>query len=574
MGTLRSQVSWVAENTRKNVNDWVSIHHQNVQVLARLVGDPNTNSFATMQWPVEIMKAATPEFKGMGVFNDRAVSVSYAPLNQDGRSNVGVDMAGRAHIAVMKKDKKPYITDILMSKLGDPCPIVVFLAPIILSGEYKGYSSGVLEIRRISGMLENLKMPGTQISLVDGNNKVIASTVPGFETMAPFLRTYRDSHGIASSQTLLWRPEPQPNVSLMQQWADSVLFNEAPVSSNCRWRVIVEASLLPVAESTSRYCLFWMSLMGLLIFAVVLVSHHLSNCFIASVKKLQVATRSVPDKLNGSIPMAWPDSVVLELAELSANFQEMTAALHNQITEQSKAKEALRQSLEEKTSLLKEVHHRVKNNLQIVTSLLGLQSTRTDNRQALDILEDTASRVRSMALLHETLYRSGNLARINLASYLKTLCDHLLLSSGVSLSRITLEYCITPIEFPLEPALPCGLIVNELVSNALKHGFPENRPGTIRIELKQSGGQTLVLSVEGNGTCLPPGFDPGSMATLGIRLVTGLVNQLKGELRVDMPRDSGTLFSVIFPMPDDSAIQDDPMTDNDGVYDSEQTQKN
>ena len=143
---------------------------------------------------------------------------------------------------------------------------------------------------------------------------------------------------------------------------------------------------------------------------------------------------------------------------------------HNRAARQ--VEEALRKSLDEKVALLKEVHHRVKNNLQIVASLLGLQAGRSVNRKVVGVLQDTRSRVRSMALLHETLYRSGNLARINFAAYLRDLCGQLLLASGPVASRVRMEYRVFQISLPMEQALPCGLIVNELVSNALKHGFP------------------------------------------------------------------------------------------------------
>lgn len=227
---------------------------------------------------------------------------------------------------------------------------------------------------------------------------------------------------------------------------------------------------------------------------------------------------------------------------------------YGDISSRKKAEDALRDSLEEKNALLKEVHHRVKNNLQIVASLLSLQAVRSKDSQVLDILEDTRGRVRSMAQLHETLYCSDNLAHINFASYLKDLCHQLLASSGFMAQRVKLDFRVAPVGLTLEPALPCGLIMNELVSNALKHGFPGGSTGTITIGLELNGDQTLVLSVQDNGTGLPPGFDPASRTTLGMRLVTGLVGQLNGQLLMERPPEGGTLFTVIFPLPEDSKI--------------------
>ncbi len=224
------------------------------------------------------------------------------------------------------------------------------------------------------------------------------------------------------------------------------------------------------------------------------------------------------------------------------------------ITEQKKADKALRDSLEEKVSLLKEVHHRVKNNLQIVASLLGLQAGRTDNRQALDVLRDTRNRVKSMALLHETLYRSGNLARINFATYLKDLCGQILLSSGVVSTRVKLDYRVARIQLPLEPALPCGLIASELVSNALKHGFPGERTGRVVIALENAREKTLVLSVCDDGIGLPSDFDSTPTTTLGMQLVYGLAAQLNGQIQVEAVPGSGVCFRLVFPVPWDTDL--------------------
>jgi PAS domain S-box-containing protein len=227
------------------------------------------------------------------------------------------------------------------------------------------------------------------------------------------------------------------------------------------------------------------------------------------------------------------------------------ASFSRDITETKKAEEALKASLEEKDSLLKEVHHRVKNNLQIVSSLLGLQAGRISHPQAVEALQDTRNRVKSMALLHETLYRSGNLASINFTAYLKELCRQMLHSSIPVGSRLRIEYQVSPINLPMEQAVPCGLIVSELVSNALKHGFPENRSGRILVGLNlhiESG--MVVLSVCDEGVGLPDHFDLSggdATETLGLRLVSGLAQQLGGRLEAEVPPAGGASFRLIFP---------------------------
>lgn len=226
------------------------------------------------------------------------------------------------------------------------------------------------------------------------------------------------------------------------------------------------------------------------------------------------------------------------------------------LTERKRAEVALLDSVKENTALLNEVHHRVKNNLQIVSSLLGLQAGRSENPQVVDVLKDTRNRVKAMALLHETLYRSGNLARVNFATYVKDLCGQLLISFGPVAKRVKLDYELAPIGLPLKYAIPCGLIVGELVSNALKHGFPGNGSGRIFLRLDRIDQRSLALGVRDEGMGLSKSFDPTGTSTLGIQLVSKLAAQLGGQLEVERPPDGGACFRVVFPMPKDSIFQD------------------
>jgi PAS domain S-box-containing protein len=223
------------------------------------------------------------------------------------------------------------------------------------------------------------------------------------------------------------------------------------------------------------------------------------------------------------------------------------------ISDHRRAEDALRHSLEEKVALLKEVHHRVKNNLQIVASLLSLQAGCSDNEQVVSVLEDTRNRVRSMALLHEALYHTGSLARIDFTVYLKDLCGQLL-SYSPAAGRVHMEYRIDTIGLPLEQAVPCGLIVSELVSNALKYAFSGERAGKVIVRLKHAEGKRLVMSVQDDGIGLPPGFDPEGGGTLGLQLVAGLARQLGGHLETESSKGPGATFRIVFPLPKDTKL--------------------
>jgi PAS domain S-box-containing protein len=221
------------------------------------------------------------------------------------------------------------------------------------------------------------------------------------------------------------------------------------------------------------------------------------------------------------------------------------------ITERKLTEMELEKSHREKVALLKEVHHRVKNNLQIVMSLLGLQASATANDQALEILKDTRNRVLSMALLHEVLYRSENLASISLETYIGNLCQKIIASYIGVARRVSVTHRVDAVSLPMDQAVPCGIIINELVSNGVKHAFPEGRGGTVTVEVSVSADRKLLLTVSDDGVGLPPGIEVGKASTLGLQLVSDLARQLGGQVVVDRPAEGGTVFCVIFPLPED-----------------------
>ena len=226
---------------------------------------------------------------------------------------------------------------------------------------------------------------------------------------------------------------------------------------------------------------------------------------------------------------------------------------HIDITERKHAEESTQASLQEKTVLLKEVHHRVKNNLQIIASLLNLQAARLKSPDVLAVLRDTQGRVYSMALLHESLYQSDNLARINSPAYFATLADQLWRAFQPAAGNIQVRTRIDNAGLGLEQAVPCGLIANELVTNALKHAFPTGRPGQILVELQPQGSAHLRLSVIDTGIGLPEGLPPSGSGTLGLRLVANLARQLRGEFSQQDNRP-GAAFHVVFPITHPPAV--------------------
>lgn len=214
------------------------------------------------------------------------------------------------------------------------------------------------------------------------------------------------------------------------------------------------------------------------------------------------------------------------------------------ISARKTADEKLKASLQEKEVLLREIHHRVKNNLQIISSLLNLQSRNIKDRPSLDMFQESRHRVRSMALVHEKLYRSEDLAKVDFCEYIRSLSSHLFMAYGINSTSIKLDVDVKDVYLDINTSIPCGLIINELVSNSLKHAFDGRKQGRIRIVLQHENEDKFKLVVSDNGVGLPRSLDVTKTESLGLQLVSMLVEQLQGSLFID--RSGGTSFEIVF----------------------------
>lgn len=205
----------------------------------------------------------------------------------------------------------------------------------------------------------------------------------------------------------------------------------------------------------------------------------------------------------------------------------------------------LRASEERKEALLREVHHRVKNNLAVICSLFYLQSTHTNDEETVQIFHDMENRVHSMALVHESLYRSENLARINFAEYAQTLATDILSSHGSPSAAVCLTSELEPVIMSADLAIPCGLILNELISNAFKHGFPNGASGEIKVTLQSGPEGTCTLCVQDTGVGIAADLDVNTSKSLGLRLVQSLSHQIRGAFKL-VRNDPGTSAHLQF----------------------------
>jgi len=242
------------------------------------------------------------------------------------------------------------------------------------------------------------------------------------------------------------------------------------------------------------------------------------------------------------------EKLLLAIADFTA------IAIHNaklydrsqrEIAERKRAEEMLRATLAEKEVLLREIHHRVKNNLQVISSLLNLQAGRIQDEQDVALFQASQGRVRAMALVHEHLYHSGDLSSIDFGNYVQVLVDHISLSHGASIRQIDIQISVDDIILPIDTAIPCGLIINELVANSLEHAFPDGRRGTVQIEMKTRPDGSVVLVVSDDGIGMQRDFSLGQVDDgLGLTLIDTLAKQLRGHVVLD--QTEGTTFQISF----------------------------
>lgn len=216
------------------------------------------------------------------------------------------------------------------------------------------------------------------------------------------------------------------------------------------------------------------------------------------------------------------------------------------ITARKQQEEALKAALKEKDLLLSEIHHRVKNNLQIIDSLLGMQSDTLHNSTAIEVLKESQNRVKSMAFIHQILYQSLDFSRVDFSSFIQSLVNNLSLSYALNISKIKINIDTDQVLIPIDISIPLGLILNELCTNAMKYAFTGNRSGNININLKYQNSDQLLVSISDNGIGIPDDYDFDNTQSLGLQLVHLLSEQISAELTIR--RRNPTSFTLIVPI--------------------------
>jgi PAS domain S-box-containing protein len=268
----------------------------------------------------------------------------------------------------------------------------------------------------------------------------------------------------------------------------------------------------------------------------------------------QVIAEELPKEFEETISRMEGERTFLSLEfplHNNANRVYAVCGISTDISDRKRAEQLVAASLAEKEVLLKEIHHRVKNNMHVISNLLDLQTQYIDDARTIALFTDSQNRINSMALIHAQLYQSQSLDAIRFDRYLNNLVDNLLASYSFSPLAVRAQLDLEPATVNIETAMPCGLIVNELVSNSLKYAFPSDRPGIIRLQLhiepdskKQLKYRQFVLTVGDNGVGICKSINWQNTNSLGLRLVRMLTRQLEGEIELDLKE--GTLFRLTF----------------------------
>jgi two-component sensor histidine kinase len=270
-----------------------------------------------------------------------------------------------------------------------------------------------------------------------------------------------------------------------------------------------------------------------------LLKHHYQKAFMGHPTNFEIET------LDKNYNKIYLDIFLNPIIE-NGKVIEVSGIAHD-VTDRNIAQQKIEQSLKEKEVLLKEVHHRVKNNMQVISSILNLQSSYVSDEYTLSLLKESQNRIKTMAYIHESLYQNKSFTSVNFSDYISTLTNNIIQSYAVNQEKVRLILNLEKINLSLDNSIPAGLIINELITNAIKHAFVSLPKGQITINLK-SENNTVYLEVKDNGIGFDSSVDFKNTNSLGLQLVNTLVDQIGAELVFRSEKDRGTEIQIAFKM--------------------------
>ncbi|HJV34923.1 PAS domain S-box protein [Geomonas sp.] len=357
---VHERVLSVSVAARDLLNDWITSNHQQIIALSRMVGDPARTPFAEMEKQVELLTRGNPYLLRAGVLDSEAVSVAFFPLIDElGRSSLGVDASDRPYLPLLRKTLKPMVGEVVISKIGEPRPILPLLAPIVIDGRYRGYCIGAVDLDRLAGHLRILvERRFTDITVLDRNGRVIVSSSKRHTPMQLFGRPAGGEVRNVGDGIYHWIPRPEKNIALLQRWRDSAFVKEVVLPGESPLKIVVEGSMVPyLATLTAVSTEDLLLLLGAIVITL-LVSLLLSKQFVISLQHLAVTSTHLPLAIAENQTPEWPRSSIREVSSLIGNFKEMAAALSAHIQSLNELNQQLEGRVEQRTKELRKSEER------------------------------------------------------------------------------------------------------------------------------------------------------------------------------------------------------------------------
>lgn len=348
---------------RSSIDQWLRVHHQDVKLLASLIGSTTEVNRHEMQRYVDLVKQSSPSFLRMGVLDRDAVIVAYSPQMQNGIKNIGQKFADRPYIPIIKQTLKPYIPDMVPGKLATQIPILPLIVPLVDKNGYAGYCAGVTDLSQMKKILSELvTRQHENISVLDRNGNVVVSTRDDLKSMDHFPQPTSGTIQQIKNGYYHWIPETQKGSSIMSRWMSSLYISETIINSELPWRVVVELSPRPMLSKLTTSSINAFLMMASLIVLSALFARFISSKYVKSLQALQQETEHIPEVLDDYFPkFVNNQSRIRELYRLNENFRRMMQVLHSKMKEISQANMKQLLGIEKETKLLHEKEMLVKD---------------------------------------------------------------------------------------------------------------------------------------------------------------------------------------------------------------------